>query len=347
MLATVSQTRSLRASFYYARALNKKEKGGQIVRTNGIPTRLPASTQIALMESQCNDRYKVKAINIVLSHSKEDKELLEAHPELKTKYLNDFLDEVRKQGVEIDQTMWAMMEHINTDCLHYHMMALTTKKDGSRLNTNFIGSRIAVAAYLASKKNGLHYAPLIEERVKAYQVRQAAKESGQEKITQSFGLSDKQKGKLKTAATKKKDIKDSVRRAKSIEEAKLRKDRIRKAINTAASKSSSFAAFFKMLLDDDIRVSKNDDDEFVAYVNVADSKGEEKERSYTFRKQLNVDMDLIDGIAEREKAEQERKKKLEEEENRKKQEQANREKTEKTSKQNVVIKPKRGGHLGR
>lgn len=339
MLATVSQTRSLRASFYYARALNKKEKGGQIVRTNGIPTRLPASTQIALMESQCNDRYKVKAINIVLSHSKEDKELLIAHPELQTKYLNDFLDEVRNQGVEIDQTMWAMMEHINTDCLHYHMMALTTKQDGTRLNTNFIGSKFAIAAYLASKKNGLHYAPKIEDRVRAFQVRQAAKESGQEKITQDFGLSDKQKGKLKTAATKKKNIKDSIRRAKSIEEANIRKKQIRRAINTAASRSYSFAAFFKMLLDDNIRVSKNDG-EFVAYVNVTDSKGEEKERAYTFRKQLNVDMDLIDEISAREKAEEERKKKLDDE-NRKKQENAERKKKDNETKKNEVkVKPK-------
>ena len=80
MLATVSQTRSLVGTYYYDRALNKQEKGGHVIASNGIPQYSSAKTQLNYMLAYCSDKYKVKAINIVLSHSSQDKELLEKNP---------------------------------------------------------------------------------------------------------------------------------------------------------------------------------------------------------------------------------------------------------------------------
>ena len=70
MLATVSQTRSLVGTYYYDRALNKQEKGGHVIASNGIPQYSSAKTQLNYMLAYCSDKYKVKAINIVLSHSR-------------------------------------------------------------------------------------------------------------------------------------------------------------------------------------------------------------------------------------------------------------------------------------
>lgn len=96
MLATVSQTNSLRGSFYYDRALNQKIKGGHVVACNGIPKYAPAALQLAYLQAYCNQKYQVKAYNIVLSHSSEDKALLDAKPQMKSKYVNDFLANARR-----------------------------------------------------------------------------------------------------------------------------------------------------------------------------------------------------------------------------------------------------------
>ena len=61
MLATVSQTRSLVGTYYYDRALNKQEKGGHVIASNGIPQYSSAKTQLNYMLAYCSDKYKVKA----------------------------------------------------------------------------------------------------------------------------------------------------------------------------------------------------------------------------------------------------------------------------------------------
>ncbi len=50
------------------------------------------------MLAYCSDKYKVKAINIVLSHSSQDKELLEKNPEKKDKYVMDFFKNVKTEA---------------------------------------------------------------------------------------------------------------------------------------------------------------------------------------------------------------------------------------------------------
>lgn len=230
MLATVSQTNSLRGSFYYDRALNQQDKGGHVVACNGIPQYAPAALQLAFLQAYCNQKYQVKAYNIVLSHSSVDKALLDARPQMKSKYVNDFLTECKKLGMDLDNVPWVIMEHTNTDCDHYHIIVLTSKFDGTRLDTAFIGKKAAKAAYFASKKNNLHYAIGLQKREESRQ-RHLAEKYGLE-VTQSVGLSDAQLAKLKkvekenVAADKRAKL---TRQERSIAEAHERRDKIKSA----------------------------------------------------------------------------------------------------------------------
>lgn len=126
-----------------------------------FPQYSSAKTQLAYMKAYCSDKYEVKAINIVLSHSSKDKKLLEDNPDKKDKYVTDFLQECQARGIDLENTPWIITEHINTDCDHYHMILLTTKFDGTRLDTGFIGAKMSQSAWAASKKNGLHFAPAL------------------------------------------------------------------------------------------------------------------------------------------------------------------------------------------
>ena len=236
MLATVSQTRSLVGTYYYDRALNKQEKGGHVIASNGIPQYSSAKTQLAYMKAYCSDKYEVKAINIVLSHSSKDKKLLEDNPDKKDKYVTDFLQECQDRGIDLDNTPWIMMEHINTDCDHYHMIVLTTKFDGSRLDTGFIGKRAAKAAMAASKKNGLHFAEGLEKREQA-RLKYIQKELGEEKVESvksGVPLSDKVLEKIKRVTAQNRATANrakSDRRAKSIAEATERREGMKNAID--------------------------------------------------------------------------------------------------------------------
>lgn len=204
MLATVSQTRSLVGSYIYDRALNQREKGGQVIASNGIPQYSSAKTQLAYMKAYCSDKYEVKAINIVLSHSSKDKKLLEDNPDKKDKYVTDFLQECQARGIDLENTPWIITEHINTDCDHYHMILLTTKFDGTRLDTGFIGAKMSQSAWAASKKNGLHFAPGLDRRNEEW-LKFVQDQLGEEKamaVRSGEELSDEDIEKLKEASSK-------------------------------------------------------------------------------------------------------------------------------------------------
>lgn len=295
MLATASQTRSLIGSFIYDRALNKQEKGGHVVASNGIPQYASIRTQIAYMRAYCSNRYEVKAINIVLSHSSDDKKLLDAHSENKDKYVNDFLSACKKNGIDLDNTPWIMMEHINTDCYHYHMIILTTKFDGSRLDTGFIGKRAAKAAMNASKENGLHFAEGLEKREQA-RLKHIAKEAGVQDIsTTSVGLSDKELAKLRKVSDENKGIKRraDARRAKAAEEAKERRNWVKDMFEQIANSSSSIEELTNSLQERGIDFSQDEKQNYTASIINDD-------RIVTYKLfRLGADLSLIDKVKQR------------------------------------------------
>lgn len=204
MLATVSQTRSLVGTYYYDRALNQKEKGGQVIASKGIPQWASAKTQLAYMQAYCSDKYQVKAINVVLSHSSVDKKLIENNPDLENKCVNDFIHECKGRGIDLDNTPWIIMKHVNTDCIHYHMIILTTMFNGKRLDTGFIGMRASKAAWATSKKNGLHYALGIDKREqdRLNFIQETLGEEKLKAIKSGAELSDDDNKKLKEATSK-------------------------------------------------------------------------------------------------------------------------------------------------
>ena len=324
MLATASQTRSLIGSFIYDRALNKQEKGGHVVASNGIPQFAPIKIQLAYMQAYCSDRYEVKAINIVLSHSSEDKKLLDTHPENKDKYINDFLDKCKANGIDLDNTPWIMMEHVNTDCYHYHMIILTTKFDGSRLDTGFIGKRAAKAAMTASKENGLHFAAGLERREQA-RLKHISREAGVQNLsTTSVGLSDKELAKLRKVSDENKGIKRraDARRAKSIEEANARSNWVKDMFEQMAKSSSSIEELTTSLREHGIDFSQDDKQNYTASIVNGDRRV-----SYKLAR-LGADISLIDAVKKRQaeyeqalkekvlKEKEEQKKKQEEEQRR-------------------------------
>jgi len=321
MLATVSQTRSLEGSFYYDRALNKQEKGGHVIASSGIPQYSSAKIQLAYMQAYCSDKYQVKAINIVLSHSSEDKDILLEHPEKKGKYVNDFLDECKSRGIDLNHVPWIIMEHVNTDCDHYHMIVLITKFDGSRLDTGFIGKKAAKAAWAASKKNGLHFAKGIEKREEA-RLKFVREQFGEEKVY-SAGLSIQDLEKLKETTSKNRTIKKKAeleRRAKSAAEATERRNYVKMVIEETAKNSFSMASFIKEVSQHGISFGE-ENGVYTATIN----NGKRDVTYKIFR--LGVDVSLIETVKQRE-AEEKRKEeevKAQQKEERKKKEQQRKE----------------------
>ena len=322
MLATASQTRSLVGSFYYDRALNQKIKGGHVVATNGIPQYASAAVQLAYMQAYCSEKYEVKAINIVLSHSSKDKELLAAHPERKNRYVNDFLDECKKNGIDLTNAAWIMMEHVNTDCDHYHMILLTTKFDGSRLDTGFIGKRAAKAAMAASKKNGLHFAEGLEKREQA-RLRHIAKASGELNISSTpVGLSSKDLEKLGKVSEENKSIKRraDARRAKSVEEANKRRNWVKETFERLAREASSLDDLSTSMYGEGITFGQDEKENYNATIMVG-------ERQVTYKLgRLDANLSLIDEVKKREEADKKAKEmeKKKQEEKRKREEEQRR-----------------------
>lgn len=314
MLATVSQTRSLEGTYYYDRALNKQEKGGHVIASYGIPQYSSAKTQLAYMHLYSSDRYQVKAINIVLSHSSEDKELLEKHPENKDKYVRDFIQECKDRGIDLDNTAWIIMEHTNTDCDHYHMIVLTTKFDGTRLDTGFIGKKAAKAAWAASKKNGLHFAKGLDKREEA-RLKYIQKELGEEKVTavkSGVGLTDEDIKKIKTVASQNRATAvraKNDRRAKSIAEAEKRRENMKLSIELHAKHCAEhklpMQMFIELLAKEGMAFGEDDKGNYT----VTSNNGN---RDVTYKMaRLGVDTSFVDTIKRQEEEEKKRQREME------------------------------------
>lgn len=313
MIALVSQTVSISGSFKYDRAMGKcatdeagREKGGYVVRANGIPIGLDPNLQLALLRSCCNDKYKVKAINIVLSHSKLDRDRIASSSDLqKNKFISDFLDELRKQGVDIDNAAYIMMAHHNTDCLHYHMILLTTKFDGSRLNTNYIGKKAARAAYLASVENNLHYAAGMDARYQGW-LQHVAEDNNQEVTVPEntegndalFGLTAAEMEKLNKVKIENISysmINEKKRRKKAYEEAKLRKLSLKGTIESVSRNCKTVSELRDNLSQNGIILHAKDKDNNDYKVSMKEMAENNVEKTFTYSlvKDLTFDFKSI------------------------------------------------------
>ncbi len=237
MFANVEPTRSLKSSLYYDRALRNPEKGGKVIMANGVGLHMSPTAQLAMLEAYSNPKYKVKAYSIIISHSDEDNERLK-DPKFRELMLHEFVNACKNRGIDLDNIPYIIPEHLNTDNYHDHMLMLINHFDGTRINTQYIGKRMAKAAVDVSKKYGLHY-PLgwddREERRKKHQTSddstpKSKKETEHKPTVQTgatVGLSEDEDKKLK----------DRIRRRNAVLEAKKRKeDEARKEREAADAK---------------------------------------------------------------------------------------------------------------
>ena len=224
MFANVVPTRSLRSSLYYARALREPDKGGKVIMANGVGLHMSPTAQLAMMESYCNPKFKVKAFSIVISHSDEDNERLK-DPKFRELMIHEFVNSCKVHGVPLDDIPYLIPEHTNTDNDHYHMVMLVNKFDGTRINTQFLGKRMAKAAVDVSRKYGLHYPLGWDERDRRRELYEKAEKA------QSKPL-DKPKPTLPVVPTgdvgleeeKEKKLQDRIRRRNAIQAAQKRKE---------------------------------------------------------------------------------------------------------------------------
>ena len=252
MIAKASQTRSIADSFAYARAVDEPEKGGEIIRSNVLHYRMDFETQLALLESLSSPKYEVKGITVILSHSPEDTKIIFEKPGKEKKYIGDFLSELKRQGVDLDNVPWVLTTHRNTDCRHYHMLILTTKFDGSRLNTGHIGKKAAKAAYLASRKNNLHFAEGMKIREAKYHEYLAKSED--QVMETSQDPNNDIKGKIVTGnailqqiARNNEQYEEKKRRQQAAEERRQRLEKIRAEVESCAARCRTMADLANLL----------------------------------------------------------------------------------------------------
>ena len=229
MFANVQPTRSLKSSFYYDRALHSPEKGGKVIMANGVGLNMSPTAQLSMMEAYVNPKFKVKAYSVVISHSDEDNDRLK-DPKFRNRLLHEFVNSCKNRGIDLDNIPYIIPEHTNTDNDHYHMLMLVNHFDGTRINTQYLGKRMALAAVDVSKKYGLHYPEGWDEREKRrkkYQTAAAEQQTEEKKSTvtadvaavktspvSNVGLSEEEDKKLK----------DRIRRRNAILEAQKRKE---------------------------------------------------------------------------------------------------------------------------
>ena len=236
MFANVQPTRSLKSSLYYDRALRNPEKGGKVIMANGVGLDMSPTAQLAMLEAYVNEKFKVKAYSVVISHSKEDNDRLE-DPKFRDLLLHEFVNECKNRGIDLDNIPYVIPEHVNTDCDHYHMLMLINHFDGTRINTQYLGKRMALAAVEVSKKYGLHYPEGWDEREDRKKKHQASglsiTDAGNKRERKPRTRTDKPATPATTPTTSKvglsedeeKKLKDRIRRHNAVLEAKKRKEK--------------------------------------------------------------------------------------------------------------------------
>lgn len=158
MIATVATSKNIASTLKY----NENErKGGEIVFSHGIDPSMPVDLQAQVLEAMHNQRFKIKAHTIVISHGREDSKRIT--PVEERKYLMDFLNELERRGSNLNSAAWVIARHGNTDNVHYHMVIMNTRFDGGRFNDKFLGKNATRAAAAVSMRYGLERAPKAAE----------------------------------------------------------------------------------------------------------------------------------------------------------------------------------------
>ena len=229
MFANVTSIRSLKSSLYYDRAVRNPEKGGEVIMANGVGLHMSPTAQLAMMEAYVNPKFKVKAFSVVISHSDEDNERLK-DPKFRERLLHEFVNNCKKRKIDLDNIPYLIAHHSNTDCDHNHMIMLVNHFDGSRIDTQYLGKKMALAAVEVSKKYGLHYPEGWDERERRRNEYQTAAEKSEERPKKQTVaavtpvVNDTPGVKVGLNEEEEKKLKDRIRRANAVREAQKRRE---------------------------------------------------------------------------------------------------------------------------
>lgn len=153
MIATVGTSKNIASTLKYN---ENSLKGGEVVFSHGIDPAMPVELQARMLEAMHNQRFKIKAHTIVISHG--DRDSRELTPAQEKKLLLEFLNELEKRGTDLNSAPWVIARHGNTDNIHYHMAVMNTTFTGERFNDKFLGKNATRAAAAVSMKYGLEKA---------------------------------------------------------------------------------------------------------------------------------------------------------------------------------------------
>ena len=162
MIATVATSKNIASTLKYN---ENSLKGGEVVFSHGIDPAMPVELQARMLEAMHNQRFKIKAHTIVISHG--DRDSRELTPAQEKKLLLEFLNELEKRGTDLNSAPWVIARHGNTDNIHYHMAIMNTTMDGKRFQDKFLGKNVTRAAAAISMKYGLEQAPRAARAEKA------------------------------------------------------------------------------------------------------------------------------------------------------------------------------------
>lgn len=293
MIAKVSYVKSLSRALSYG---ENEKKGGEVVDTNGAFLEHNAQQKAAFWESISND-YRKKAVHFVLAFGLKDTADLRALPEekrleMEQKIVRAFIQEMSKRGNNIDGCPYVCYHHNNTDSEHVHLYVLMTTWEGKRLKTKLIGQNATRAAARVSVEWQMKDETYAMKRERRKMEQEQAKKPKRAR-TRQYSKAEEDAAVFANAEKDLKDLDELSFRARSIEEAKIRKAKYGSIVSEAAKASHDKETFIAKLKEDGVEFYKDEKGRFS--IRFTDDGG--KERHYTFA-QLGLSEDIVPYMAD-------------------------------------------------
>ena len=297
MIARVTRSANVHASLIYGQ---NPAKGGEVFLLNETDGRASPKEQADDWLAMANP-YRTMCYNIVISMSREDTrkirniDSLEKRVDFERRVISAFLRELNLRGNNVFDCPFVVAHHGNTECEHFHITVLTTTVDGRRFNDRFIKKNACRSAAKVSEEYGLEAAPRALTLERRHQVAQGRRKSSSEKETartkESVSPAEGQ-GRKRGYTRVEKDTGQMRERRERIIRAEKRKKQCRYLIESLAKdKGVTADNYLSRLAASGIRLYL-DPYEKCLYAEIQD-EDEDKLRTYSLEKELEVDISLL------------------------------------------------------
>ena len=131
----------------------QEHKHYEIVLSNGVRTDTPEHTIADFhMQASQNQHIQKNCMHIILSHHPDDgRKIAGKEPEL----LTDYLDGLKRQGIDFKETQYIIYKHNDKGHEHYHMVANMVNNEARRFNDSHIGYKAKYTSKEITKQYGL------------------------------------------------------------------------------------------------------------------------------------------------------------------------------------------------